>query len=244
MGLLPLAAVVAVSTAATPEIAVPHGSPADSDPDFERARDLDRKGRFSEAAAVFQGLATRLLANGQETLAKRVKYHATLSRDIAMYERQLAANRGFIPLFQAGVQVQNKFWAFVVERGEKVASLFARAETLFRDAMLADTRAANPVVCLAALYLQAGDKARANETIRLIRTRPITLADEYNFAFYLALRGDLTAAFRFLERSLRRDPKLVDWILESDDFHDLRQDVRLVRLIERYRGATAPPLRR
>jgi tetratricopeptide (TPR) repeat protein len=217
--------------AATSEITVPHRTSAGSvDPHYQRALAHDRRGDFVLAAAEY-----RLAAARSAAILRRALYHATLSADIALYESRLKDNRSYVSLFQAAVQIQNKYWGFLVEFGEPVPRLFERAEKLFVEALRADVFAANPVVCLAALYVQAGEPKKADDTIALLKTRAIREPDEYNFAFYLALRGDLDRAFNLLERVVARDPRQVDWILESDDFNGLYDHPRLVRLIDRFR---------
>ncbi|MBI3071011.1 MAG: hypothetical protein HYY84_02685 [Deltaproteobacteria bacterium] len=232
IALTTVAFLVALPSAAS-ETTVPHQTSAGSaNANYRTALDHDRRGEFFLAAARY-----RLAAAESAAIAARALYHATLSSDIALYESRLRDNRNYVSLFQTAVQIQNKYWAFVVEFGEPIPRLFQRAEALFTEALRAEPFAANPVVCLAALYVQAGEPKKADQTISLLKTRAVREPDEYNFAFYLALRGDLDRAFSLLERVVLRDPRQLDWILDSDDFYGLLDHPRLVRLIARFRGS-------
>lgn len=234
-------AAIAVIATTRPEIDVPRRSTfGDDEPHYLRGLELDRRGEHGSAAAEYLIAAKRT-----PSLARRAAYQASLSHDIAEFEEKLRTDQSSVAHFQTAVQYQNKYWAFFIERNERVPRLFARAASLFQKALALAPTSANPVVCLAALYLQAGDTARSERTIGLLAHRPIQPADEYNYSFYMVMKGELGRAFALLEKTLTRQPfqarSQIEWIIESDDFHGLLDDPRLLKLIARFgRGIAIP----
>jgi tetratricopeptide (TPR) repeat protein len=205
-------------------------APLSPSPSYRQGLALDLRGDHAAAAEAYRAAAA---AEG----GGRAGFHEKLSEGIARTQEALPrAPDSWDHHFNLGVHLQNKYWAIFVDLGIRSERLFFAAEHHFRAAMRLSPAAANPVLCLAALYAQAGDRPRAIETFGQLGRRPIGPADIYNLAFYHKVVGDLDRAFRDLERALRHDSRHREWILESDDFAEYRDDPRLKRLL----GKQAP----
>jgi Flp pilus assembly protein TadD len=111
--------------------------------------------------------------------------------------------------------------------------LFALAEHHFRRALTLNPAAANPVLCLVALYAQAGDRGRAADAYaRHMAGRILRASDQYNLAFYHKVMGDLDEAFRVLRQAIAFDARRKEWILESNDFAEYLEDPRLKFILD------------
>jgi tetratricopeptide (TPR) repeat protein len=200
-------------------------APLSRSPSYHQGLALDLRGDFAAAAEAY-----RVSATGEE--GARAGFHQKLSDGIArMRDAVRLAPDSADDHFNLGVNLQNKYWAIFLDLGIRSERLFLAAEHHFRAAMRLTPTAANPAICLAALYAQAGNRPRALETFRQLSQRPIRPSDVYNRAFYYKVIGDLDAAFRELARALSYDARHREWVRESDDFAEYREDPRLKRLM-------------
>jgi tetratricopeptide (TPR) repeat protein len=214
-------------------------APLSLDRSYRNGLALDARGDHAAAAEAFRAAATR----GRVV---RAEFHLKLSAAIAkLREAVQRAPDSYEDHFNLGVNLQNKYWGLVLDLGIRNHRLFLLAEHHFKEAMRLMPRAANPLICLAALYAQAGDRARALETIRGLSSRPTRPGDLYNLAFYHKVMGDLDEAYRVLKQAFQHDARHREWVRESDDFAELRDDPRLKALMEEAPGPSLwTPLRR
>jgi tetratricopeptide (TPR) repeat protein len=190
---------------------------------------LDARGEHSAAAQAY-----RAVARSSSPSAKRARFHLQLSEAVAKLRRQLVrAPDSYDDHFNYGVNLQNKYWALFLDVGVKYHRLFALAEHHFMRAVRLAPSAANPVLCLASLYAQAGDRGRAADVYaRLMAGRIVRGSDHYNLAFFHKVMGDLDEAFRVLRQAFSFDARHRAWVLESDDFAEYLEDPRLRSILD------------
>jgi tetratricopeptide (TPR) repeat protein len=194
-------------------------------PSYRQGLLLDQRGDHAAAAEAFRVAVT-------QARIQRAEFHRKLSAAIARLREVVRRSPdAYEEHFNLGVNLQNKYWALHLDLGVKNPRLFALAEHHFLEAMRLAPSVANPLVCLAALYAQAGDRARAQETIAGLARRPVRPGDLYNLAFFHKVMGDLEEAYRVLRQAFDHDARHRDWVRESDDFAEYLEDPRLVELM-------------
>lgn len=200
--------------------------PLVDEPSYQRGLRLDLRGDHAAAAEAFRA------ANRRKPVA-RALFHFKLSDSLArMREALVRTPDSYDEHFNYAVNVQNKYWALYLDLGVKDHRLYALAEHHFQRSIRLMPLAANPVLCLASLYGQAGDRSRAQATFQALGARPLRSTDYYNLAFYHKVMGDLEEAYRILRQAVSFDARHREWLLESDDFAELREDPRLKAIID------------
>lgn len=124
----------------------------------------------------------------------------------------------------------NKLTALRRETGVVARQAFRIAERAFREAERLLPGRADPVICLAGLYADAGEPGKARATIARIQGRPLTAGERYNLACYHHSMGEYDKALAELRVVINDHYRR--WILVSDDFWRLRGDPRLEQLLK------------
>lgn len=196
-------------------------------PDYLRGLQLDARGEHAAAVQAFRAASSAPGRTGQ-----RARFHAKLSDGIVKLRTAVERSPdAYDEHFNIGVNIQNKYWALFVDTGVRNHRLYALAEHHFQRAMRLAPTAANPLLCLAALYAQAGDRGRAMEVFAQLGPRIIRASDHYNLAFFRKVTGEVDAAFQMLRIAVQYDNRHRAWILESDDFAEYLEDPRMVAIL-------------
>ena len=206
-----------------PALRLPLGDTAD----YHRGLQLDVRG---EHAAAVQAYRAAFSAPGRT--GSRARFQAKLSDGIVKLRESVARSPdSYDEQFNIGVNIQNKYYALFLDTGLRNHRLFALAEHHFQRAMRLHPTAANPLLCLAGLYAQAGDRGRAMEVFAQMGPRIIGASDHYNLAFFRKVTGEVDAAFQMLRVAVQYDNRHRAWILESDDFMEYLEDPRMQAIL-------------
>jgi tetratricopeptide (TPR) repeat protein len=163
----------------------------------------------------------------------RAAFHRKMSEQIAaMREAVRRSPDAYDENFNLGVNLQNKYWALYLDLGVRSDLHYRLAEHHFKEAMRLQPTVANPLICLAALYAQAGDRGRARDLMAGLGGRETRPSDLYNLAFYHKVMGDLDESFRILRQAFQFDIRHREWVRESDDFTEYLDDPRMKALLE------------
>jgi tetratricopeptide (TPR) repeat protein len=167
----------------------------------------------------------------------RAAFQLKMSKEIA--EKRETVRRSpddYEHHFNLGVNLQNKYWAIYLDLGVRSEMHIRLAEHHFKEALRLQPMQANPLICLAALYAQGGDRARGKETIKGLAQRETRPTDLYNLAFYYKVVGDMNEAYRLLRQALQFDARHREWVLESDDFVEYLDDPKMKELLQERGG--------
>jgi len=234
-----LAGVVsALAAAHAPAPAVAHASeislrapslrlPPSQHPDYHRGLKLDLRGDHAGAAQAYRA------SGADPATSPRARFHGKLSETITTLREALRrAPDSYDDHFNYAVNVQNKYWALFLDAGVRDHRLGALAEHHFKESMRLSPISANPLLCLAALYAQAGDRPKAAEVYATLGVRVVRPSDYYNLAFFHKVMGDMEEAFRVLRMAMAFDTRHREWVAESDDFADHKDDPRLQAILK------------
>jgi tetratricopeptide (TPR) repeat protein len=198
-------------------------APFVSSVEYRRAVALDLAGRYREALAHYE-------AAGREPRAARARYHVELSRGVleSLDHLRRFPQDGRVH-FRLGVDAANKLTALVRETGVMPAAFHHLAELAFRKAERLLPALADPTICLAGLYADAGEHGKARAAIARISGRVLAPGERYNLACYYHSMGQYDEALRELGKVMNAYYR--KWIASSDDFWRLRGDPRFERLM-------------
>lgn len=204
-----------------PKARMPLGAPAL----YQRAIALDLAGRYGAALDLYEALARE-----SGSAQARARYHRDLSRGLI---KNLEHVRRFPDdgraHFSIGVDAGNKVAALLRDTGVVARVQYSIAERALKKAMRLLPGKADPIICLAGLYADAGERGLARALIAPLRGRTLNLSETYNLACYYHSMGDNEAALRSLSRVMNDYYRA--WILRSDDFYRLRGDPRFEALL-------------
>jgi tetratricopeptide (TPR) repeat protein len=224
-----LASLLAPAAALALELGPPAGrAPLGASDAYRRAVALDLAGRIRDALALYE-------VAGRDPEGRRALYHQELSRGVlTRLERlRLSPNDGRA-LMSLGVDAANKMSALRRDTGIVARTFYDLSVWAFRSAERFFPAMPDPIICLAGIYAEAGQRARARETLLRIRGQALAPEAVYNLAFYHYAMGEYDQALVYLGRVMNEHYR--KWILSSDDFWKLRGDPRLERIL----GGTPP----
>lgn len=211
--------------------------PPSDDVDLLSGLRADLDGRWEDARAAY-GRARRM---GRCPDGSRCAWHDRLDRDLVGERAGLALAPGeFGAHANYAITCANKLIALRLDTGLDPEQLFATAEKHYHLALdLAPVSARSEVLLgLAALHGEAGEEDRARALFSEVRPEEFESATAFgNLAYFLTTIGELDQAFAALDRALSLDDagsRYRDWVVESDDFHRVRNDPRLEEILARH----------
>jgi tetratricopeptide (TPR) repeat protein len=205
-----------------PKGRVPLGAPSQL---YQKAVALDLAGRYEAALDFYEDVARR-----PGPARARAQYHRDLTRGLLKHlEHVRRFPQDGRSHFSIGVDAGNKLAALLRETGVVARALFSISERALRKAMRLLPGHADPIVCLAGLYADAGERGKARATIALIRGRTLNVSESYNLACYYHSMGEYDRALEELAKVMNDYYR--KWIARSDDFYRLRGDPRFEALM-------------
>ena len=202
--------------------------PPSTHPEYRRALRLDLRGDHAAAAQAY-----RAAARESPAAAVRARFQWKLSDAIAKLREGLRrAPDSYDEHFNYAVNAQNKYWALFLDLGVRDHRLAMLAEHHFKESLRLSPVAANPLLCLASLYGQTGDRARASELYRSMAGRTVRPSDYYNLAFFHKVLGEMEDAYRVLRMAIAFDARHREWIAASDDYAEYKDDPRLRAIVD------------
>lgn len=197
--------------------------------------DLDR--RWADARYAY----ARSLRMGRCRPGSRCSWHDRLDAELLRERECFFIYTGYNDFYTAyAITCANKLISLRLDTGLAPSTLFRTAEKHYLLALdLAPPSARSHVLLgFAALYGEAGQEDRARRLFREVRLEESESATSFgNLAYFLTTVGDNERAFAMLERALSLDDpdrRYRTWVLESDDYHRVRNDPRFEEILARY----------